>query len=72
MIAPDDLFTNLAASLAYDLLRAGAARLKDFVAGSPEEQTLRRCYQSAFAAMLATLPTREEVEQALVEDIFRS
>ncbi|ABU57694.1 NACHT domain-containing protein [Roseiflexus castenholzii] len=72
MISPNDLFTNLAASLAYDLLKAGAARLTTFVSGSPEEQTLRRCYQSAFAAMLSEVTASlDDAHQELVEYILR-
>ncbi|HOT90924.1 MAG TPA: hypothetical protein PLJ78_11180 [Anaerolineae bacterium] len=72
MISLDDFFTNLAASLAYDLLRAGAARLTTFVSGSPEEQALRGCYQSAFEAMLREVAADLDADRrALVEDILR-
>lgn len=72
MISPDDFFTNLAASLAYGLLQAGAARLQAFVSGLPEEQALRGCYQSAFAAMLSEVTAGLDADRrALVEDILR-
>lgn len=42
MISPNDCFTNLAAALTCDLLKAGLSRLQTLVQGSPEEQALRR------------------------------
>ena len=72
MLPIGDFLTNLAASLVYDLLRASAEQLSTFVQGSPEKQALRRCYQAAFAEMLAEVTTGLDADQrALVEEILR-
>ncbi len=47
MIPTGDFFTNLAAELVYDLLRAGVSRLRALVRGSPEDQALRRALLSS-------------------------
>lgn len=49
---PGDLLTNIAASLAYDLLKSGASWLKDRAFGDPETQALQRAWQTAFETML--------------------
>jgi hypothetical protein len=72
MIPTGDFFTNLAVELAYDLLRAGAARLQQMAFGSPQEQALHRCYEAAFAGMLNEVAAGLDADrQALVEDILR-
>lgn len=46
MTGTDDVLTNLAATLASELLKAGAERLQRMVFGPPEEQALRRLLQA--------------------------
>lgn len=67
----EDFLINLAANLAYDLLAAGAARLKRLAVGDPARSALRASYEAGFRAMLeAVTPALDRDRQALVADIF--
>lgn len=67
-----DFLTNLAASLAYDLLKAGTARLKTSALGEPAQVALRGSYEAGFRAMLEVVAARlDRDHQALVEGILR-
>lgn len=70
MFTPEDFFVNLAASLAFELLRAGAARVQRAVLGPPQEQALKRAYQAAFEAALRA-GELDEANAARVADLWR-
>ena len=71
MTLDEDFLINLAASLAYDLLGAGAARLKALTLGNPAQAALRASYEAGFRAMLdAVMSGLDRDQQALVTDIF--
>ena len=66
-----DFLLNLAASLASDLLKAGAARLTTLALGEPAERDLQACYQAAFQAMLKEVAAGLTPDEAkLLEDIL--
>ena len=72
MTGMEDFLTNLAASLAYDLLKAAGARIRTMARGAPAQQALHCCYQSAFEAMLSQITADLDTDhQALVKDILR-
>ncbi len=72
MIPAGDFFTNLAASLVYDLLKAGGSRLQAFVQGTPEEQALRRCYEAASRGMLEEVASDlDAIQRTQVETVVR-
>lgn len=68
----EDFLINLAAGLAYDLLKAGAARLKTATLGEPAQVALRGSYEAGFRAMLEVVAAGlDRDHQALVDDVFR-
>ncbi|MFZ2361886.1 MAG: hypothetical protein WA040_21295 [Anaerolineae bacterium] len=64
MSIPVDFFVNLAASLAFELLKAGAARLRQAALGTPQQQALQRVYQAAFEAALRASVVGADQDQA--------
>ncbi len=73
MTLAGDFLINLAASLAWDLLKAGAPWLRDLALGDEAERALRRCYEAGFHSMLEDIVQGLDPEhQALVEDVLRA
>ncbi|HHH41548.1 MAG TPA: hypothetical protein ENK56_06040, partial [Chloroflexi bacterium] len=67
-----EFLINLAAGLAYDLLKAGAARLKAQALGEPAQRALQRGYETAFRAMLEEVATDlTPDDRRRLEDILR-
>lgn len=67
-----DFLTDLAASLAYDLLKAGAARLRDAAFGNAEYRALQNAWEQAFQTMLAEVAADLDQDQInLLGDIWR-
>lgn len=64
MSIPVDFFVNLAASLAFELLKAGAARLSRAALGTPQQQALQRVYQDAFEAVVRASTAGADQDQA--------
>ncbi len=72
MSVSSEFFVNLAASLAFELLRAGAARLRQAALGTPQEQALHRAYEAAFEATLrASAPAGDEAAAHRIADHLR-
>ena len=72
MSVSTEFFVNLAASLAFELLRAGAARLRQAALGTPQEQALHRAYEAAFEATLrASAPAGDEAAARRIADHLR-
>lgn len=67
-----DFFINLAASLTYDLMRRGLARLRQAAWEDEEEQALQRLYERAFADALACAAAHlTPDQQAHLSDLLR-
>lgn len=64
-----DFGINLAAALAYDLLKALGGRLRDLAFGPPEVRALERVYTAAFEALLRELAAELGCESSDVPDI---
>lgn len=72
MSIPVDFLVNLAAGLAYDLLRTGAVQLKTLALGEPAQSALRASYEAGFRAMLeAVAADLDREHQTLLDDILR-
>ena len=68
-----DFVTNLAASLAYDLFKIVASRLRDAAFSDEEQRALGRVYQPAFAAMLRHVASQVSQEMSPhLESLLRS
>jgi hypothetical protein len=68
----DDFLLNLASSLAYNLLKAGAARLRNAAFGDDEQRALRHAWEVAFGMLLRRVGVglpREEAD--LLGDVLR-
>lgn len=67
----DDFLMNLAANLAYDLLRVVVTRLRNAAFGDAETRALKRTYQRAFESMLAqTAADLDPAAQAHLSDLL--
>lgn len=65
-----DYLANLAAGLTASMLESAGRRAREGLAGSEQEQALRRCVQLAITATLATASTATPEETDLLEDIW--
>lgn len=67
-----DFFINLAASLAYDLIRRGLTRLRRAAWGDEEAQALQRLYERAFVnALTQTAAHLAPDQQTHLSDLLR-
>ena len=66
---PHDIFTNLAANLATDLLTRGAGRFKAALVGDAQQQALRRAWKAAFRTLLKSVA--DDADANALEHIFR-
>ena len=68
-----DYLVNLAASLSYDLMKAGAGRLRDLALGDAAERALQAAWDLAFRRALQEIIADLDRDSAeLTADIFRA